>query len=68
VPVEPEPGRLAVSIPEAAWLMNVGVPMVWKLVARGELPSFKVGRRRLVARSALEEFIARGLHVPAEAS
>ena len=68
VPIEPEPGRLAVSIPEAAWLMNIGVPLVWRLVAKGELPSFKVGRRRLIARAAIEELVARGGHVPAEAS
>lgn len=68
LPVEPEAGRLALSVPEVAWLMNVSVAVAWKLVADGELPSFKVKRRRLIARVAVEDFIARGGHVPAEAS
>lgn len=32
---------------------------VWNLIAARELPSFKAGRRRLVSRRALREYIER---------
>jgi excisionase family DNA binding protein len=60
VPVEPAPGKLAVAVPEAAWLLNVGVSTMWALIHSGELSSFTVGRRRLVAVGVIEAFIAAG--------
>jgi excisionase family DNA binding protein len=57
VPVEPSQNQLALNVPEAAWLLNVSVNTVWNLLSNGRLESFVVGRRRLVARSAIELFI-----------
>ncbi len=59
-PVEPPAGKLALSVPEVAWLMGVSVNTVWNLLTEDRLPSFTIRRRRLLARSAVEQFIARG--------
>jgi excisionase family DNA binding protein len=56
----PEPGRLALSIPETAWALNCSVATVWDLIRRNDLSSFKLRRRRLVALSEVESFIAGG--------
>lgn len=58
--VEPAPGRMALTVPEAAWELHSHPNHVWNLVAAGAITSFKLGRKRLIARSALEEFIANG--------
>jgi hypothetical protein len=47
--VQPVPGRLALTVPEAAWELNCHPNHVANLI-----------RTRLVARSAIEELIARG--------
>src|SRR6266851_7690766 len=44
------------SVPEAAGALGLGTTTVKKLIAAGELTSVTVGRRRLVPRSALEDF------------
>jgi excisionase family DNA binding protein len=56
----PEPGREALEVPEAAWVLHLHPNSVGNLIRSGQLASFTVGRRRLIARSAIEEFIARG--------
>ena len=43
-----------------AYLLGISVRTCWDVVKSGELPSFKIGARRLIARSALEEMIAAG--------
>jgi excisionase family DNA binding protein len=57
VAVEPDPNRLALTVLEAAWLLNCSPNHIWSLMARGELPFFHLGRKRLIARSAVEEKI-----------
>jgi len=52
---------LAVGIAEAARRLGLSVRTVATLVARGELFSRKVGRRRLVPVEALETFIGHSL-------
>lgn len=37
---------------------NISESKVWKMLASGELPSFKVGRARLIPASAIEKLIA----------
>lgn len=39
--------------------LSVGRTMVFELMANGELQSAKVGRRRLVSESAINEYISR---------
>lgn len=50
--------RLAVSVPEAAAAIGIGKTLAWELALRGELPTFQIGRRRLVAVEALEDWVA----------
>lgn len=60
VAIEPIPGRLALTVNEVAWELHCSPNTVWSLVGTGTLPSFKLGRKRLVARRALQEFVERG--------
>ncbi len=50
---------LAVNIPEAARRLGVSPRTVATLVACKELPSRKIGRRRVIPIRALEEFLRR---------
>jgi len=47
------PERLVFSVPEAAELLGISRALGYELVARGELPSLRLGRRRVVPRVAL---------------
>jgi len=51
------PERLAYSVPEAAALMSLSERTVRALVASGTLPCCRVGRRVLITRAAIEEFL-----------
>ena len=48
---------LAVDIPEAARRLGLSARTVASLVLRLELPSRKVGRRRIIPVAALEAFV-----------
>jgi excisionase family DNA binding protein len=50
---------LAVSVDEAAMILGVSRSTVYALMGDGLLPYFKIGRRRLIYRKDLEEFIRR---------
>ena len=50
---------LAVNVPEAARRLGVSPRTVATLVACNELPSRKIGRRRVIPIRALEEFLRR---------
>lgn len=50
--------RLALAVDEVAEALGVSARTVERLIASGELPSKKLGRRRLVAVAALERFLA----------
>jgi len=69
--VSPEiDNRLLLKVPEAARLLRISRNLAYELVARGELPSVRLGRVIRVPRRGLEEWIARqaGLSdVPSEA-
>ena len=58
VAIEPAPNRMALNVPEVAWLLNCSPNKVWGLVGSGELTSFTLGRKRLVARETVEAFIS----------
>ncbi|MGH9043834.1 MAG: helix-turn-helix domain-containing protein [Acidimicrobiales bacterium] len=45
--------RLVFSVPEAAELLGISRALGYELVARGELPSLRLGRRIVVPRVAL---------------
>jgi excisionase family DNA binding protein len=48
--------RLAVTVEEGAHMLGVGRATLYKLVMRGEIESFTVGRSRRIAISALEQY------------
>lgn len=50
---------LSVSVDESARLIGVARSMMYELLARGDLQSFKIGRRRLILVKDLEAFIDR---------
>ena len=58
VAVEPAPNRLALTVPEAAWLLNCSPNTVWGLIGTKELASFTLGRKRLMARETIDHYIA----------
>ena len=56
-PDEPA-SRLVLSVPEAADLLGISRALGYELVARGELPSLRLGRRIVVPRAALLSLVA----------
>lgn len=46
--------RLAVSVDEAARLLDISRDLAYDLIRRGELPAVKLGRRIVVPRHQLE--------------
>jgi excisionase family DNA binding protein len=57
----PTPGPLPVtiSVEEAAALLGIGRTIAYGLVLGGQLRSVKIGRRRLVVRASIEEYVTR---------
>ncbi len=51
------PEKLAITVKEAAILLGVSPPLVYELINREDFPSFKVGKRRLIGKAALEEWV-----------
>ena len=49
--------QLTLSVRDASNLTHLGLTSMWKLVSDGEIPSFKVGRRRMISRKALVEWV-----------
>jgi excisionase family DNA binding protein len=60
VAVEPSPGTLALTVNETAYLLRVRPNTVWNLIADRQIASVSINRRRLIAKSAVEDFIATG--------
>jgi excisionase family DNA binding protein len=55
--MHPDRGRLTLSVTEAAGVLGISRAFAYVLVARGELPSLRFGRRVVVPRRALEQLI-----------
>ncbi len=53
-----EPERLAIGLEDAAKRLSMSRATVCQLVYSGDIPSFKVGRRRLIPVEGLRTFIA----------
>ncbi len=49
--------KIALNISETAEMLGVSRPVVYQLMQRSDFPAFKIGRRTLVARSGLEEWV-----------
>ncbi|MDP9441136.1 MAG: helix-turn-helix domain-containing protein [Actinomycetota bacterium] len=52
-----EAQRLTLSVEEAANVLGISRALAYELVRRGELPRLRLGRRVVVPRKALEDFI-----------
>jgi excisionase family DNA binding protein len=50
--------RLVFTVAEAGELLGISRPFAYELVARGELPVIRLGRRRLVPKVALLALVA----------
>jgi excisionase family DNA binding protein len=57
---EPAPGRIALTVNEVAWLLHCSPNTVWTLVGSGVLESWTLGRKRLISRAVVEQFINSG--------
>ena len=49
--------RLTLTVEEAGRLLGISRALAYELVARGELPSLRLGRRIVVPRRALERLV-----------
>lgn len=49
--------RMTLSIEEAAVRLGISRALAYELVRRGELPRLRLGRRVVIPRKALEEFV-----------
>jgi len=50
---------LLLRVEEAAVLLGIGRTQTYELVMRGQIRSVKIGRRRLVLRAGVQEFVDR---------
>ena len=55
----PKHAPIAVSPDEAARLAGIGRTTLYAALAKGDLPSIKIGTRRLVRVDAISEWLAR---------
>jgi excisionase family DNA binding protein len=55
--MQPDRVTLTMSVPEAADVLGISRAFAYALVARGDLPSLRLGRRVVVPRRALEQLI-----------
>lgn len=49
--------KIALTVPEAAELLGVSRPTVYQLMRAEDFPAFKVGRRTLISRSGLADWV-----------
>lgn len=54
-----QPGRLVLTVEEAAERLGVGRTLVYALVRSGEIESIAIGRLRRIPCDALEDFVGR---------
>lgn len=51
--------KIAISVTEAAELLGLSRPTVYKLMRRDDFPVLRIGTRTLIHRAKLEEWAAR---------
>jgi excisionase family DNA binding protein len=59
IPQSQDGPPILVDVDGAARLLCISGREVWRMIADGEIPSIKWGRRRLVRRAALEVWAAK---------
>ncbi len=55
--------RIGLTVPEAAKQIGIGPALAWRLVKSGEMPSIKLGSRRIVPVDKLREWMNRSATV-----
>ena len=55
--MEPKDERPTMSIPEAAKILGIGVNGAYEAAKRGEIPTIKIGKRKLVIVTALKKML-----------
>ncbi len=56
-PSEDAPRRLTLTVEEAAATLGISRAFAYESVARGDIPSIRIGRRILVPKAALEKML-----------
>lgn len=59
LPDHTTPKRLVLTVEQARDVLGVSLASLYRLMERGELRSFKVGRLRRVAMADLEDYVQR---------
>ena len=54
--------RLTFTVVEAATLLGIGRNSAYEAIKAGSLPSVQIGRRILIPRAALDEFLLKAGH------
>lgn len=57
-------GRLLLTVPEAAELLRISRNLAYELVTQRRIPHIRLGRRVLIPRQGLENWIAREAELP----
>lgn len=52
-------GRVSYTVEEASAATGLARSRLYQAISKGELKTFKAGRRRMVSTKAIEEFIAK---------
>ena len=55
--------RIAVSLPEAARLLGISKPTIYKYAGRSDFPAFRLGGRVLVSVEGLHEWVRKQTEV-----
>ena len=58
--------KIALNVTETAEVLGVSRTVVYQLMHREDFPSFKVGKRTLVPKAALEAWVNKQANNPAE--
>lgn len=51
-------GKLVLSVPETAKILGISIPKAYELTRRADFPAFRIGRRTLVDRNGLENWVS----------
>jgi excisionase family DNA binding protein len=55
----PMPARVLLTVEEAAEQLGIGRTLLYKLIARGEIESIRIGRLRRVPTAAIQDYARR---------
>lgn len=62
IPLQPSPEdvKMTLTVPEAAQLVGICKPKMYELVRAGKLRAVKVGKKTLISRQSLQDWIRKG--------